>query len=132
MIENKELGHSQMEITTSKKINLVENIRNRLTWLIWIDNFEYQNLINFKRKILDINNLTKIDEFDNILTDNQRKILENYKNELYDSSIYGSPLEESEEEKRILSIWEDIYYIEKNIKEILKNWNTYKKMNFKS
>ncbi len=119
---NSKLEKNEIQkIFWDKSINmLIEDMKNRITWLIWLENFEYENLINFKRKVLEKYDFKKWYEFNKFLTEYQKQLLEKYKEELYESSIYGSPLEETEDERIKLKIGEELYFIEKNIEKILK------------
>ena len=102
---------------------LVEDVKLKITWLIWIENLEYENLIKFKREGLEIYDFEVIEDFEKLLTNNQKQLVENYKTELYDSVIYWPPINETEKEYRQLLIWEDLFNISKSIKEILYNLN---------
>jgi len=102
---------------------LVEDVKLKITWLIWIENLEYENLIKFKREGLEIYDFEVIEDFEKLLTNNQKQLVENYKTELYDSSIYWLPINETEKEYRQLLIWENLFNISKSIKEILYNLN---------
>jgi hypothetical protein len=100
--------------------NTLEDISNRITWLVDIkENFEYKNLLNLKKEIFNKKNIELFLEFYNILTDKQKEKLNNYKKERIESVIYWGPLSETQEEKLNLEIWEELYFIEKNIENIL-------------
>ena len=98
----------------------IEEIKYLITWLIWKENFEYQNLIEYKRRFLE----TKIFDLENIegyLTNEQTRLLIQYKNELYESAVYWTPLNETDEKREELKFWEQLYFISRSIEEILRD-----------
>ena len=97
----------------------IDEIKYMITWLIWKEGFEYLNLIEYKRKFLEIKifDLEKIDEY---LTSEQTRLLIQYKNELYESSIYWTPLNETEDRRNELMLWEELFFISKSIEKILE------------
>ena len=102
-----------------KVLNQIEDIKYLITWLVWRWNFEYSNLIDYKRKFLE-NRVISLEKIEKYLTNEQSRLLIQYKNELYESAIYWTPVDESKERKEELYIWEQLYFISKNIDNILK------------
>ena len=99
--------------------DLLEEISIRITWLVEIDdNFDYTNLIEFKRDVLEKIDINNLKLFEDKLTFKQKEILENYRKERYLSVIYWSPLYETNQEKINLKIWEELYFIAEKIKNI--------------
>ncbi len=102
----------------------IEEIKYLITWLIWKDNFEYQNLIEYKRKFLETK-IFDLEKIEGYLTSEQTRLLIQYKNELYESAIYWTPLHETKEKREELKLWEQLYFISKLIDGILKDNKKY-------
>jgi hypothetical protein len=119
--KKQELTSSWIEISSNKIVKkILEDISNRITWLVEIkEGFKYKNLLDFKREIFEKKKIKKMFDFKKILTKEQKELLDNYKIELYQSAIYWTPLGETQEEKLNLEIWEELYFIEKNIERFL-------------
>jgi len=97
----------------------IEEIKYLIIWLIWKENFEYQNLIEYKRKFLETK-IFDLEKIEGYLTSEQIRLLIQYKNELYESAIYWTPLNETDEKREELKLWEQLYFISRSIESILE------------
>jgi len=94
-----------------------------ITWLIWIDDYvENSDLLDFKRSIFEkwwLDKIIKLWDWIKLLNQKQNELVENYKNELYESAIYWTPINETDIERRNLEIWKELLDIVNLVNEIL-------------
>ena len=112
-------GWFNNEVCKNKIEDLLDIININIIGVLWTDIVDYENLFRFKKEYIDSKKDFNVNDSLDLLTSEQKVVLDFYNYELW-MSIYWTPPNESIDTKKKLNIWECLYFISTSIDELLK------------
>lgn len=108
----------EKNISFSELIKSLYSINEKVLDILW----SYDWVLDFKSKIINwnwVNYIKSLADWEEILNDIEKWLVDKYKIELSESAVYWTPVNETEEQKEKLILWEQLFNVVNNVNKIL-------------